>query len=144
MKTSGLSASPLYYVGVCWMGYDDPQTIRYSTYPPPIVWKNVMGLSTPSWRRAPSPTAQRGFDDLLHRKRAFSHRAMHRNGDGWYLADNLPEYCDAHEPKNRTRRAERGEDWWSWWLRRSRTSQKHIKAADPYGPAASLGLAYTS
>jgi penicillin-binding protein 1A len=33
-----------YYVGVCWLGYDIPETINYSGhyYPPPIIWRNIM------------------------------------------------------------------------------------------------------
>lgn len=32
-----------YYVCAVWMGYDTPERIRYSSYPPPLVFKAVMG-----------------------------------------------------------------------------------------------------
>lgn len=32
-----------YYVGVCWLGYDIPEQIRYYSYAPPIIYKNIMG-----------------------------------------------------------------------------------------------------
>lgn len=32
-----------YYVAGVWLGYDNPETIRYGYYPPPIIWKNLMG-----------------------------------------------------------------------------------------------------
>lgn len=31
-----------YYIGGVWMGYDIQEEIRYSTYPTPIFWKNLM------------------------------------------------------------------------------------------------------
>jgi penicillin-binding protein 1A len=56
-----------YYVGVVWMGYDEQQAINYTghSYPPPIVWKNVMGplheglsdpgfFDSPTWWKKPS------------------------------------------------------------------------------------------
>ncbi|MEG1620862.1 MAG: transglycosylase domain-containing protein [Oscillospiraceae bacterium] len=32
-----------YYVASVWLGYDNPETIKYGYYPPPIIWKNMMG-----------------------------------------------------------------------------------------------------
>ena len=37
-----IGATPYYVAGV-WLGYDEAKTINYYSYPPPIIWKNMMG-----------------------------------------------------------------------------------------------------
>lgn len=32
-----------YYVSAFWLGYDEPERIRYTYYPPPLLYKSVMG-----------------------------------------------------------------------------------------------------
>jgi penicillin-binding protein 1A len=108
-----------YYVGVCWMGYDEPQTIRYSTYPPPIVWKNVMGpihaeLAARAFPDSPNVVSMTyctesgllATEQCTERRWAGIWRTICRST----VTPIEPEEPEHEEPNG-------GEDWWSWWLR---------------------------
>ncbi len=92
-----------YYVGVCWMGYDIADTIKYYTYPPPIVWKNIMA---PIHEDLPIiPFENRGNVVSFRYCTVSGERATENcptTGVGWYKANNVPGYCAYHDPSSPT------------------------------------------
>ncbi len=88
-----------YYVGVCYLGYDEMETIRYSGYgyPPPIIWKNVMApihANLPIIDFPVSPNVVERTYCLETGKLAGS--LCTQIGTGWYKLTNLPEECTYH------------------------------------------------
>lgn len=86
-----------YYIGVTWMGYDEPDTIDYRgfTYPPPVLWKNVMA---DLHKNLP-------VKDFVASSKVISKNYCLRSGQlatpdcestavGWYKEDHLPEECE--------------------------------------------------
>ncbi|MEG1594784.1 MAG: penicillin-binding transpeptidase domain-containing protein, partial [Oscillibacter sp.] len=109
-----------YYVGVCWLGYDEMATINYSgySYPPPIIWKNVMGPIH-------SKLAVKGFETMGNVvERTYCLETGNLAGPlcpttavGWYKLSNEPPVCDAHKPKEEavTPSGPEGDmDYWDW------------------------------
>ena len=109
-----------YYVGVCWVGYDDqfrrddegnllydgygrkiPNTVRYSQYPPPLLWKEVMmkvheGLEPKDFAGSSSVIALKycaltGYAATPQCENAFT---------GWYKNENIPSACPYHTGVN--------------------------------------------
>lgn len=89
-----------YYVGVCYLGYDEMETINYSGYyyPPPLIYRNVMApihANLPVINFTDSPNVvERAYcteSGLLASDKCTS-TAM-----GWYKLDALPEVCTLHD-----------------------------------------------
>ncbi len=83
-----------YYVGVCWLGYDQAQTIGYWSYPPPIIWKNVMaGL------HEDLPGADFEYSSKVVSKTYCGITGLLASEDcevtdtGWYSISNIPGTC---------------------------------------------------
>ena len=90
-----------YYVGVCWLGYDIPEQIRYYSYAPPIIYKNVMG---PIHQNLPVVQFQ---DDPDVTVEEFCTITGDLAGDdcettamGWYKPSNIPPVCDGDHDVN--------------------------------------------
>ncbi len=89
-----------YYVGVCYLGYDIADTISYYSYPPPIIWRNVMSevhkdlpiIDFEEWGDVVQASYCTESGDLAGPD--CTSTAM-----GWYKASNLPPVCTAHEPE---------------------------------------------
>ncbi|MBQ4100718.1 MAG: hypothetical protein IJC83_04135, partial [Oscillospiraceae bacterium] len=88
-----------YYVGVVWFGYEIPQTVRYSSYPPPIIWKNIMaeiheGLEVREFKASRNVVSYKYCKDsgLLASDNCTNIEI------GWYKEANTPAYCNAHTP----------------------------------------------
>ena len=109
-----------YYVGVCWVGYDEqfqrdeegnllynawgqkiPNTIRYSQYPPPLLWKEVMtrvheGLEPKDFVGSSSVVALKycaltGYAATPQCETTIT---------GWYKNENIPSACPYHNGSN--------------------------------------------
>ncbi len=109
-----------YYVGVCWVGYDDqfrrdeegnllydnygrkiPNTVRYSQYPPPLLWKEVMskvheGLEPKDFAGSSSVIALKYCTATGYAATPFCENAM----TGWYKNENIPSACPYHSGQN--------------------------------------------
>ena len=88
-----------YYVGVCYLGYDEMETINYSgySYPPPLIWKNVMApihADLPVIDFPVSPNVVAKTYCLETGKLAGPNCTQ--TGTGWYKTTYLPEECDGH------------------------------------------------
>ena len=88
-----------YYVGVCYLGYDEMETIRYSGYgyPPPIIWKNVMApihANLPVIDFPDSPNVVQKQYCLETGKLAGP--LCTQIGTGWYKLTTMPEECTYH------------------------------------------------
>jgi penicillin-binding protein 1A len=83
-----------YYVGVCWLGYDEPETISYWNYPPPIIWKNIM-----SGLHEELPGADFEYSSKVVSKTYCTYTGLLASEDcettdtGWYTANNVPRTC---------------------------------------------------
>jgi len=83
-----------YYVGVCWLGYDQAQTISYWNYPPPIIWKNVM-----SGLHEDLPGADFEYSSKVVSKTYCGITGLLAGEDcevtdtGWYTTTNVPGTC---------------------------------------------------
>lgn len=83
-----------YYIGVCWLGYDEPETIGYWNYPPPYIWKNVMtGL------HEDLPGADFEYSSKVVSKTYCTITGLLASEDcestdtGWYSSSNIPNTC---------------------------------------------------
>lgn len=89
-----------YYVGACWLGYDEMETINYSgsPYPPPIIWKNIMATIHEDLPiiefEASGNIVQKNYctESGLLAGPLCSETAV-----GWFKLSNLPPQCNAHE-----------------------------------------------
>ncbi|WMJ84437.1 transglycosylase domain-containing protein [Oscillospiraceae bacterium LTW-04] len=89
-----------YYVGVCYLGYDEMETINYSGYyyPPPLIYRNVMApihANLPVIDFPVSPNViERTYctESGLLASEKCTNTAM-----GWYKIDAMPEVCDIHD-----------------------------------------------
>ena len=112
-----------YYVGVCYLGYDEMKTINYSGYyyPPPLIYRNVMApihANLPVIGFPDSPNViERVYcteSGLLASDKCTS------TATGWYKLDALPEVCTMHdEPEDEDERSGRfdpraGLSYWDW------------------------------
>jgi len=101
-----------YYVGACWLGYDQLETINYAGhyYPPPLIWKTIMshvheGLEVRPFTFGNSANVvQMGFcrisgnlfnDNFCSIVNQETGYETNR-GVGWYNAASLPQLCLSH------------------------------------------------
>ena len=100
-----------YYVGVCWLGYDIPEQIRYYSYAPPIIYKNIMGpihqnLAVVQFQDDPDVevleyctiTGDLAGDDC------------ETTATGWYKPSNIPPVCDGDHDVNKKDEDEEDQD----------------------------------
>ncbi len=89
-----------YYVGVCYLGYDEMETINYSGYyyPPPLIYRNIMApihANLPVIGFSDSPNVvERTYctESGLLASDKCTNTAV-----GWYKLDALPEVCTMHD-----------------------------------------------
>ena len=105
-----------YYVGVCWLGYDSryqtddqgnikyyangnpiPNSIRYSSYPPPKIWKAIMsqvheGVIGKSFETSNNVTAYQ-YCKLTG---MLAGDGCTETATGWYKNSNIPQVCSYH------------------------------------------------
>ncbi len=109
-----------YYVGVCWMGYDDqfkstvdengkkkleldsagntiPNSIRYRYYPPPILWKTVMqklheGKEPKEFFQSSNVVSVTYCQDTGY----LATENCTNTATGWYKTTNIPPKCPMH------------------------------------------------
>ena len=101
-----------YYVGVCWLGYDEAETINYSGhyYPPPIIWRTIMehvheGLAVKGFSFADKANVvQLNYckqSGLLFNEAYCSILDADGNetnrGTAWYRTDSIPATCTSHD-----------------------------------------------
>ena len=83
-----------YYIGICWMGYDEEETISYASYGPPIIWKSVMEPL-----HADLPAADFTYSNQVVAREFCSVTGALASDDceqtetGWYSVTNLPDEC---------------------------------------------------
>ena len=100
-----------YYVGVCWLGYDIPEQIRYYSYAPPTIYKNIMGpihqnLAVVQFQDDPDVevleyctiTGDLAGDDC------------ETTATGWYKPSNIPPVCDGDHDVNKKDEDEEDQD----------------------------------
>lgn len=93
-----MGVTPYYVCGI-WLGYDQPERIRYGAYPPPLIWKAVMtpvheGLEVkdfPVW----------GEDDVVQlayctTSGELAVAACPGRSTGWYRKSFTPSPCAYH------------------------------------------------
>lgn len=105
-----------YYVTAIWMGYDQNQTIRYASYPPPIVYSRLMGQiheelaleikDFPLW----GDVVQKPF---CSKSGELAIEGCPVGGTGWYKQSSLPPNCTYHSGLADTK--ELDEDDFSDW-----------------------------
>ena len=105
-----------YYVGVCWLGYDSryktdeagniqynkygvaiPNSIRYSSYPPPKIWKAIMsqvheGASGKAFETSNNVTAY----EYCKLTGMLAGPNCTETATGWYKNTNIPQVCSYH------------------------------------------------
>lgn len=105
-----------YYVGVCWLGYDSryktdeqgniqyyangnpiPNSIRYSSYPPPKIWKAVMqqvheGASGKEFETSTNVSSYQ-YCKLTG---MLAGDNCTETATGWYKNSNIPQVCSYH------------------------------------------------
>ncbi|MEG1850343.1 MAG: penicillin-binding transpeptidase domain-containing protein, partial [Oscillospiraceae bacterium] len=93
-----------YYVGVCWMGYDQPTddlpsktgTINYSGYyyPPPLVYKTIMGPIHANLKVKPFETYGNVVElTYCQESGNIAGPLCTKTGVGWYKLSNEPPVC---------------------------------------------------
>lgn len=106
-----------YYVGVCWLGYDEMETIDYRglVYPPPTIWKNVM---QPIHNKlAPKDFT---FSGDIVQKTYCKESGLLAGPDctqtayGWYKSSSLPPECNKHSEAPVSSDSEN--DHWDWFF----------------------------
>lgn len=86
-----------YYIGAVWMGFDTHERIRYGNYPPPLVFKSLMGKlheglavkDFPIWGDVESHSYCAESGELAI-------AGCPVGGTGWYKKTNLPPECTYH------------------------------------------------
>ncbi len=105
-----------YYVGVCWLGYDSryqtdeqgnikyyangnpiPNSIRYSSYPPPKIWRAIMsqvheGVSGKEFETSTNVTSYQ-YCKLTG---MLAGDGCPDTATGWYKNSNIPQVCSYH------------------------------------------------
>lgn len=109
-----------YYVGVCWMGYDEqfltevdengkktlvldaygnkiPNSIKYRNYPPPILWNTVMTAVHDGLEAKPFTSSSNvvSLTYCLDTGYAATTECT-RKSTGWYKSTNIPTSCPMH------------------------------------------------
>lgn len=109
-----------YYVGVCWVGYDEqfkrddegnliydaygqkvPNSVRYTQYPPPLLWKEVMSRV----HEGLEPKDFAGSSSVVSLKyctlTGYAATPQCENTIvGWYKNENIPSACPYHSGLN--------------------------------------------
>lgn len=132
-----------YYVGVCWLGYDSryqtdengnikyyangnpiPNSIRYSSYPPPKIWRAIMsqvheGASGQSFETSNNVTSYQ-YCKLTG---MLAGPGCSDTATGWYKNSNIPQVCSYHNygssygvPLVGMTAAECGVEYADWYL----------------------------
>lgn len=83
-----------YYLGAAWLGYDEPDTISYNVYPPPLLWKTVMsgihdGLPAKDFQYS-TKVVSKTYCTISGQLATDSCTST---GTGWYKASALPGPC---------------------------------------------------
>ncbi len=106
-----------YYVGVCWLGYDEMETINYSglVYPPPTIWKNVM---QPIHNKLP-PKDFTFSGDIVQKiycreSGLLAGPECTQTAYGWYKASSLPPECTKHGGESDM--PQNSGDHWDWFF----------------------------
>lgn len=89
-----------YYVGVCYLGYDEMETINYSGYyyPPPIIWKNVMAPIHANLPVTDFPQSPNVIERIYCKQTGcLATSKCTDTAYGWYKTSNLPPECTGHE-----------------------------------------------
>jgi len=101
-----------YYIAPAWLGYDntnrivvdangrrrvEPNTIRYSVYPPPVLWKSIMdpihaGLEPIPFIESPSVVSMTYCAVSGDIATGF----CYATGSGWYKRSRIPSHCALH------------------------------------------------
>lgn len=86
-----------YYIGGVWMGYDIKEEIKYSTYPTPIFWKNLMlpihqGLPAKDFEYSGKVKAMQYCLDSGD----LATENCPRTATGWYKETYIPSPCILH------------------------------------------------
>ncbi len=83
-----------YYIGVCWLGYDEAETIGYYQYPPPLIWNNIM-----SGLHEDLPAADFSYSNKVVSKTYCTQTGLVAGPEcentlvGWYDIENVPDEC---------------------------------------------------
>jgi penicillin-binding protein 1A len=89
-----------YYVGVCWLGYDEMETINYSGhyYPPPLIWKSIM---EPIHENLPVVEFETLGNVTQHtyclESGLLAGSLCTDTATGWYKLSNVPPVCASHQ-----------------------------------------------
>lgn len=89
-----------YYVGVCYLGYDEMETINYSGYyyPPPIIWRNIMAPIHANLPVIDFPESPNVIERIYCKQTGcLATEKCTDTAYGWYKTNNLPPDCTGHE-----------------------------------------------
>ncbi|MDD3193589.1 MAG: transglycosylase domain-containing protein [Oscillospiraceae bacterium] len=88
-----------YYVGGVWFGYSDDSNIqiRYSSYPPPIIWRRVMAQIHEGLEVKQFPTSGKVVEmTYCTDSGEIATSACPNTATGWYKESNIPGTCVQH------------------------------------------------
>ena len=83
------------YLGVCWLGYNIPEEIKYNSYPTTVIWQAIMkkvmvgedpNVKFPESSNVVSATYCQKSGDLAG-------PYCSETGTGWYKKSNIPGNC---------------------------------------------------
>ena len=92
-----------YYIGGVWMGYDIQEEIYYSTYPTPILWKNLM-LPIHEGLEAADFTYSENVQALQYCTESgdLATENCPSTATGWYKEAYIPSSCILHRSSSTT------------------------------------------
>lgn len=92
-----------YYIGGVWMGYDIQEEIYYSTYPTPILWKNLM-LPIHEGLKAADFTYSENVQALQYCTESgdLATENCPSTATGWYKETYIPSSCILHRSSSTT------------------------------------------
>ncbi len=92
-----------YYIGGVWMGYDIQEEIYYSTYPTPILWKNLM-LPIHEGLEAKDFTYSENVQALQYCTESgdLATENCPSTATGWYKETYIPSSCILHRSSSTT------------------------------------------
>ncbi len=83
-----------YYVAACWMGYDEKQSIRYGSYPPPRLWKSIMAPLHEGMADKPFPTSENVEEHTYCLTTGnLASDYCEKKAVGYYKQTNIPPVC---------------------------------------------------
>ncbi|MEG2039125.1 MAG: transglycosylase domain-containing protein [Oscillospiraceae bacterium] len=86
-----------YYVTAVWMGYDNPETINYYGYPPPILWKNLMAPIHQNLAPKPFPANENVVSmEYCTQSGEIATDNCPEVAMGWYKKTYIPSNCTVH------------------------------------------------